>query len=156
MVTATVVISAYERLNRSSVPIAVPESSIGVTREQLWRECRDFWGFCWVSPVSQFHPSNSLYFSISPLYTHINKVLHHIGSESSWTFTYELNWDRQKKQHFSTAYYSWKQKIASCTIIQLDFFNLCARLLHKPVPLIPSSMSSCIDACPYSKWHTVH
>jgi len=33
---------------------------------------------------------------------------------------------------------------------------LWSRLQYTPVPLIPSSMPSCIDACLYPKWHTIH
>ena len=48
------------------------------------------------------------------------KVLHHLGSTSSGTFTYK--WYRDPhKQHFSSFYCSWKPHIAWCTIIQIDF-----------------------------------
>ena len=76
------------------------------------------------------------------------KVLHHLGSTSSGTFTYKWNRDPHK-QHFSSFYCSWKPHIPWCTIIQIDFQKLWSRLQYTPVPLIPSSMSSCTDAYLY-------
>ena len=87
--------------------------------------------------------------------THIKKCLHHLGSTSSGTFTYK--WIRDPhKQHFSSFYCSWKPHIAWCTIIQIDFQKLRSRLQYTPVPLIPSNMSSCIDAYLYPLWHSIH
>ena len=51
------------------------------------------------------------------------KVLHHLGSASSGTFTHKCNRDPHK-QHFSSFFCSWKSHIAWCTIIQIDFQKL--------------------------------
>jgi hypothetical protein len=89
------------------------------------------------------------------IHTPKKKVLHHLGSTSSGTFTYKWNRDPHK-QHFSSFHCSLKPHIAWCTIIQIDFQKLWSRLQYTPVPLIPSSTSSCIDACLYPSWHTIH
>ena len=50
----------------------------------------------------------------------------------------------------------YEPHFAWCTIIQIDFQKLWSRLQYTPVPLIPSSTCSCIDACLYTSWHTIH
>ena len=89
---------------------------------------------------------------------HISKkFLHHLGSTSSGIFTYEYKWNTDpRKKHFSPFYCSWKPYISWCTIIQIDFQKLWSRLQYTPGPIIPSSTSSCIDACLYPSWHTIH
>ena len=81
--------------------------------------------------------------------------MQYLGSTSSGTFTYKWNRDPHK-QHFSSFYCSQKPHIAWCNIIQIDFQMLRSRLQYTQVPIIPSSTSSCIDACLYSSWHTIH
>jgi Transposase. len=91
--------------------------------------------------------------------THIKKSFASPRFRKFWNFYIGYKWNIDPhKQHAWSFYCSWKPHIAWWTIIQIDFQKLWSRLQYTPVglPLIPNSTCSCIDACLYPSWHTIH